>query len=95
MDEPTASRHPRVGWLLVLAGALGIVTGVIPLTTNAMRILVNENLWNVVDLAAHGVEAMGLSVEWGMLSSAMGACLGVLLLWAGAGWLKGRAWPAR
>ncbi|MBN1673603.1 MAG: hypothetical protein JXR37_21330 [Kiritimatiellae bacterium] len=44
------------------------------------------------DLAAHGVEAMGLSVEWGMLSSAMGTYLGFLLLVSGRGWMKGRGW---
>ena len=85
-----ASRHRLVGWLLILAGVVGVISGVIPFTTNGLRILVNEDLWNVVDLAAHGVEAMGLSVEWGMLSSAMGTVLGVLLLWAGVAWVQGR-----
>jgi len=42
------------------------------------------------DLAAHGVEAMALSPEWGMLSSAMGVYLGFLLLLSGRGWIRGR-----
>jgi len=42
------------------------------------------------DLAAHGVEAMALSPEWGMLSSAMGTVLGVLLLMSGRGWIRAR-----
>jgi hypothetical protein len=45
-----------------------------------------------VDVAAHGVEAMGLSIEWAMLSSAMGLCLGVMMVWAGRGWIRGRGW---
>ena len=86
------SRHKIVGWALIAAGVIGVLTGIVPLTTNALRILVDEDLWHVVDLAAHGVEAMGLSVEWGMLSSAMGTCLGAMLLCAGVGWRGGRPW---
>ena len=83
-----------VGWLLTAAGAVGVITGIVPLTINTLRIVVDEHLWNLLDFAAHGVESMGLSLEWGMLSSAMGMCLGVLLLCAGRGWRKGYAWAA-
>jgi hypothetical protein len=94
MNETASSRHPVVGWLLVAAGAVGVITGLVPLTINVLRVAVDERLWNLVDLAAHGVESLGLSLEWAVLSSAMGTCLGVLLLWAGVGWLKGRPWAA-
>ncbi|MFB3891628.1 MAG: hypothetical protein ACE15C_06345 [Phycisphaerae bacterium] len=94
MGTKPESRHRLTGWLLVAAGAVGVVTGLVPLTINTLRIIVDPGLWGLLDLAAHGVEAMGLSMEWGMLSSAMGVCLGVLLLWAGSGWLKGRHWAA-
>ncbi|MHC4777058.1 MAG: hypothetical protein ACYTFG_00625 [Planctomycetota bacterium] len=85
-------RRPVLGWVLVIIGVIGVITGIVPFITNGLRITVSENLWNSVDLAAHGVEALGLSVEWGMLSSAMGTYLGYMLLWAGLGWLK--AWPS-
>jgi hypothetical protein len=87
-----ANRHAVVGRVLLFLGAVGVVTGAVPFTTNALRMLAREDLWNVTDLAAHGVEAMGLSVEWGMLSSAMGTFLGALLLAAGFGHLRGRPW---
>jgi hypothetical protein len=89
MNQARSSRHPGVGWILTILGIVGVITGVVPFTINALRILADENLWGTVDFAAHGVESLGLSVEWGMLSSAMGAYLGVLLLWAGRGWLRG------
>ena len=44
------------------------------------------------DWAVHGVDALGLSLEWAVLSSANGAMLGVLLLAAGLGWRRGRGW---
>ena len=84
-----SQRHRGLGWFLVIIGVIGVLTGAVPLTTNGLRILVDPDLWNVVDLASHGVEAMGLSVEWGFLSSAMGTVLGVVLLWAGVCWLRG------
>jgi len=89
MNGARTSRHARVGWVLTILGIVGVITGVIPFTINALRILADENLWGTMDFAAHGVESMGLSVEWGMLSSAMGAYLGALLLWAGRGWRSG------
>lgn len=83
-------KRRKLGIALVLIGVIGVIAGVIPLVTTGLRIVVNDDLWNVVDLSAHGVKAMGLSVEWGMLSSAMGTCLGIFLLWAGIAWIKGR-----
>jgi len=84
-----ARRHLWMGRILILIGLIGVVTGLVPLTSNGLRILFDDGLWNIVDLASHGVEAMGLSVEWGLLSSAMGTCLGVLLIWAGIRWRRG------
>jgi len=83
-----------LGWALVLVGVIGVIGGLIPLTSNALRVLVNWELWNKIDLDSQGVEAMGLTVEWGLLSSAMGTFLGIMLLWAGAGWIRGRPWAA-
>ena len=94
MHESRAKRYPWVGWFLIVTGVVGTVTGFVPLTINALRIVVSERRWDFLDLAAHGVEAMGLSIEWGMLSSAMGVCLGGFMLCAGVGWLKGRPWAA-
>ncbi len=79
MNEASAvERHRLVGWLLVVAGILGVVTGVVPLGINAKRVVWDEWLWG--------------SMDWALLSSAMGTCLGVQLLWAGSGWIKGRSW---
>ncbi len=84
-----AETRGRLGILLIVFGIIGIVTGVVPLVINGLRIVADEDLWNTVDTAAHGVEAMGLSVEWAMLSSAMGTCLGIFLVWAGRAWRAG------
>lgn len=85
-----ASQHPHTGRVLIALGIIGFIAGIVPFTTNALRILVAPDLWHGVDLAAHGVEAMGLSVEWGLLSSAMGAFLGALLIRAGAAFRRGQ-----
>lgn len=84
----TARPHRILGWLLIVAGVVGVVTGVLPLAINGMRVVLGRDLLNAGDTASHGVEAMGLSVEWAMLSSAMGTFLGILLLWAGYGCLR-------
>ena len=78
--------------MLLLAGVVGVIGGLVPFTINALRILVSSDLWGSVDFAAHGVEAMGLSVEWGLLSSAIGTFLGVLMVAAGRGFITSRAW---
>ncbi|MBN1674777.1 MAG: hypothetical protein JXR37_27275 [Kiritimatiellae bacterium] len=83
-------RNRPLGTVLILVGVIGVMTGLVPLATNGLRVVANDTLWAVADLSQHGVEAMGLSVEWGMLSSAMGTFLGVLLLWAGFAWHRGR-----
>ncbi|MCY2928006.1 MAG: hypothetical protein NTV86_00650 [Planctomycetota bacterium] len=88
----TPSRRPLAGWLLTVAGAVGVITGAVPLAINAVRVVTGCGLRG--GLAGHGVEALGLTVEWGLLSSAMGVCLGVLLLAAGAGWRNARPWAA-
>ena len=81
-----------LGTGLIVFGIAGVVTGIVPFVANGLRILVERDLWHTVDLMRHGVEAMGLSVEWGMLSAAAGTCLGVLLVCAGTGWRRGRPW---
>ena len=93
MAGPTASRGARVaGTLLVLCGVIGLVAGVVPFAVNALRLLGSGLGRAPEDWAAHGVEAMGLSTEWALLSSADGAFLGALLLAAGIGWRRGRSW---
>jgi hypothetical protein len=72
------AKHRRLGIVLIVLGVVGVVTGVIPLAASGLRIVLTEDPWNFADLFAHGMEAMGLSPEWAMLSSAMGAFLGVL-----------------
>lgn len=86
----TPHRSRALGGVLIAAGVIGVVTGGIPLTVNAWRVLTHDHLRPGADLAAHGARALGLSVEWAMLSSAMGIFLGVLLLAAGLAWLRGR-----
>jgi len=85
------TRHRMGAWILMVAGAVGVVTGAVPFTINTLRTLLKPDLLREMGLAGHGVEAMGLSVEWGMLSSAMGTVLGAMLLWAGWCWLKAKA----
>ncbi len=93
MEERPESRRGKgvvlAGWALVVAGVIGVIGGVVPFSLNAFRILGGEKTWSSSSLAGHGVEALGLSVEWAMLSSAIGAYLGALLLASGRAWLKG------
>ena len=81
-----------VGRFLMVCGGIGIVAGVVPLTINVLRMSGVDFGYTAKDWAAHGVEAMGLSVPWGALSSSDGTFLGGLLLAAGIGWRKGRPW---
>ncbi len=75
-----------------MAGVIGLVTGGVPYVINTLRVIAHENPAGASDFAAHGPQAMGLSLEWAMLSSAMGIVLGILLLWAGIAYLRGYAW---
>ena len=88
------SRSAAAGWTLIAFGVIGVIFGLVPLGINTLRIVSGHNPLAATDFAAHGVEAMDLSVEWAMLSCAMGTYLGALLLWAGFGWLRGRPWAA-
>ncbi|MFB3892552.1 MAG: hypothetical protein ACE15C_11080 [Phycisphaerae bacterium] len=90
----TARRRPVLGAALMLIGCASTLSSSVPFVFNALRITVRDDLWNLVDLSRHGVETMGLSVEWGMLSAAMGMYLSLLMAWAGIGWWKGRPWAA-
>jgi hypothetical protein len=81
-----------LGRLLVFCGGIGLVAGVVPLLVNVLRLLGSDLGRSPEDWAAHGVEALGLSVPWGTLSSADGTFLGSLLIAAGIGWQRGRAW---
>jgi len=93
-DTPgVASRRAILaGDLLIVCGGVGLLTGVIPFAVNILRLLGCGFGLGHEDWAAHGVEAMGLSVPWAALSSANGAFLGGLLLTAGIGWRRGRRW---
>lgn len=85
------ARHPRLGALLIAAGVVGVVTGIVPLVMNLVQPEAGGSLRAAADWAAHGIEGLGLSSEWALLSSAMGTYLGALLLWCGHGWRTGRA----
>ncbi len=85
-----APRDPRLGWLLIVLGAIGIVTGVIPFS--AMPGLLPGDPQPAS--SADRPEGLGLSLEWYILSSALSAYLGCLLIWAGSGWVRGRRWAA-
>jgi len=80
------------GRLLVAGGAIGFLSGAVPLLVNIVRLLGGSLGRSADDWAAHGVEALGLTVPWAALSSADGTFLGVLLLLAGFGWLRGKDW---
>ena len=88
------SSHRVLGWLLTAAGVIGVVTGMVPLVVATSLVLAGKTPGADMGIFAHGMAELGLSSEWVMLSSAMGTCLGVMLLVAGAGWLRGRAWAA-
>jgi len=79
-------RHPRLGWLLVVLGVVGILAVVVPFIAFPGWI---PSSGSETTTRPAGV---ALSLEWYVLSSAMGAYLGVLLIWAGAGWIGGRPW---
>jgi len=80
------------GDFLMVCGGVGLVTGLVPFAVSALRLLGFDLGLGPDDWAAHGVEAMGLSLEWAALSSICGAFLGALLLAAGLGWRRGRPW---
>jgi hypothetical protein len=86
--------HPRfriLGSILIAAGVIGVATGAVPLAINAVHVVRHQTPAAGSNLAAHGVAAMGLSIEWALLSSAMGLLLGIVLLGAGFAWRRGRA----
>jgi hypothetical protein len=92
-NHVSVSRRARAaGWVLIAAGIIGVIGGAVPFAHSAARILVREDLWRDAGIASHGGEAMWLSVEWVMLSSAAGTYLGGLLIAAGLGWMRGRPW---
>jgi len=92
-DSANMSRGARLvcGFLMV-CGGVGIVTGLVPFAVSALRLFGCHLGLGPQDWAAHGVEAMGLSLEWAALSSAEGAVLGGLLFAAGLGWRRRRPW---
>ena len=85
-------RAALAGDFLMVCGGVGIVTGLVPFAVSFLRLLGFDLGLGPEDWAAHGVEAMGLSIEWAALSSVSGAFLGGLLLAAGIGWRRGRPW---
>lgn len=94
MEECEVRPRRALGWLLVGAGVLGMVCGIVPFVITGLRIATGRSVPAEMDWLAHGIESLALSAEWAMLSSAMGTFLGIMLLWAGAGWIRGRPWAA-
>ncbi|MFO7897433.1 MAG: hypothetical protein R6V58_00060 [Planctomycetota bacterium] len=96
MTEASEIQRRGFGVVLTIAGVLGLVVGLVPLVVNGARMLTRADpfakLLDAVGIAGHGVEKMGLSVDWAVLSCALGTYLGALLLIAGIGWIKGRRW---
>jgi len=91
--QPNVSRGACwAGRLLIVCGGVGIVTGLVPFAVSMLRLVGVDFGRTAEDWAAHGVEALGLSLEWAALSSACGAFLGGLLIAAGLGWRRGRPW---
>jgi hypothetical protein len=82
----------RIGLFLIVCGVIGIVTGLLPLVLNVLRLLGCTFGLSRESMANHGVEAMGLSVPWAVLSCWDGAFLGSLLVAAGLGWRRGWRW---
>ena len=77
---------------LMVCGGVGIVLGVLPLAVSALRLFGCTFGRTPEDWAAHGIEAMGLHLEWALLSSAAGAMIGGLWLASGIGWRRSRPW---
>jgi len=80
------------GRLLILCGVVGVTTGGLPFLVAALRLAACAWAESGVEWAAYRLDSLGLSLEWAALSSAWGTMLGVLLLAAGVGWWRGRAW---
>jgi len=83
---------PLAGKLLILCGVVGVTTGGLPFLVAALRIAACAWAESAVEWATYRLDSLGLSLEWAALSSACGAMLGALLLAAGVGWWRGRAW---
>lgn len=80
-----------VGMIMFVAGCIGFVAGLVPFCIALIQ------LWNqtktlsvcpVFTWIDHGARAMGLSLEWALLSSTAGMILGFFLMWSGIGWMK-------
>lgn len=85
-------RAVLAGDFLMVCGGVGLVLGIVPFAVSLARMAGCDFGLAHEDWAAHGVEAMGLSLPWAALSSVCGAFLGGLLLAAGLGWRRGRPW---
>ncbi|MBM4035664.1 MAG: hypothetical protein FJ291_28320 [Planctomycetes bacterium] len=93
MSHDRPSRLALVaGDFLIVCGGVGLVLGVVPFAASLLRLAGFGLGLSRQDWAAHGVEAMGLSLSWAALSSACGAFLGGLLVAAGVGWRRARPW---
>ena len=91
--QPEISLRARwAGRLLIVCGGVGLVMGLVPFAVSMLRLAGVDFGRSAEDWAAHGVGALGLSLEWAALSSACGAFLGGLLIAAGLGWRRGRPW---
>lgn len=85
-------RARLAGRLLILCGVVGVTTGGLPFLVAALRIAACAWAENAAEWATYRLDSLGLSLEWAALSSSCGAMLGALLLAAGVGWCRGRAW---
>jgi len=92
------SRYDRMrriaAMYFLVCGWIGILAGAIPFAANLVWLTIGPHVAHLPDLARHGPESMGLSVEWALLSSAEGFFLGALLVVSGFGWLRNRSWAA-
>ncbi|MFW6159106.1 MAG: hypothetical protein ACOC8E_07100 [Planctomycetota bacterium] len=98
MTEATGMPRRGFGVVLTIAGMVGLVAGLVPLIVNGARMLTRADPFRALvqraGEAGHGVEEMGLHLDWAVLSCALGTYLGALLLIAGIGWIRGRRWAS-
>lgn len=92
-DAADVTRAGKVaGLVLMVLGGVGVVTGAVALAVLTLHVLGVDVRIPPEHWASHGPAAMGMGVDWAMLSSACGVWLGGLLWASGVGWRRGRPW---
>ena len=87
------SRGSKVaGFVLMVFGGVGIVSGGVPFAVWCLWVVGADLGVPASHWASHGPAAMGMGVDWALLSSGLGLWLGGLLWAAGVGWRRGRPW---